>query len=163
AVGAPLLVGVVRTLEARLVGRRGASPLQSYRDLRKLWVKEAVISDTTSWVFRATPAILAATMLVAALIVPIVASRPPLSFAGDGRRGAGARVLRPLPVPRRVGGGDEALPVPHAAREPVLPVGRGDRDRRRAPRARRAGLCRQARDPDRRPRGAGDGGGEVAA
>ena len=81
--GAPLLVGVVRTLKARLVGRRGASPVQPYRDLKKLWAKEAVVSPTTSWVFRATPSLLVATMLVAALIVPVVASRPPLSFAGD--------------------------------------------------------------------------------
>jgi formate hydrogenlyase subunit 4 len=83
AAGAPLLVGLVRTVKARLVGRRGASPLQPYRDLRKLWAKEVVVSETTSWVFRATPAILAATMLVASLIVPIVASRPPLAFAAD--------------------------------------------------------------------------------
>jgi formate hydrogenlyase subunit 4 len=49
----------------------------------KLWAKEAVVSVTTSWIFRATPVILAATMLVASLIVPVVASRPPLAFAGD--------------------------------------------------------------------------------
>ena len=83
AAGAPLLVGVIRLVKARLVGRRGASPLQPYRDLKKLWAKEAVVSVTTSWVFRATPVILAATMLVASLIVPVVASRPPLAFAGD--------------------------------------------------------------------------------
>src|SRR5256884_9974947 len=38
--GAPLLVGVVRTLKARLAGRRGPSPGQPYAELRKLLCKE---------------------------------------------------------------------------------------------------------------------------
>ena len=82
-VGAPLLVGVLRTLKARLVGRRGPSPWQPYADLGKLLVKEVVISPTTSWVFRATPYVLVATMLVTALIVPVVVASPPLAFAGN--------------------------------------------------------------------------------
>ena len=82
-VGAPLLVGVLRTLKARLVGRRGPSPWQPYADLGKLLAKEVVISPTTSWVFRATPYVLVATMLVTALIVPVVVASPPLAFAGN--------------------------------------------------------------------------------
>jgi formate hydrogenlyase subunit 4 len=82
AAGAPLLVGVLRTLKARLVGRRGPRPWQPYADLAKLLRKEAVISTTTSWVFRVTPYVLIATMLVAAVIVPVVASRTALPFAG---------------------------------------------------------------------------------
>ena len=74
--GAPLLLGVVRTLKARLVGRRGPDPWQPYADLRKLLAKEAVVSATTSWIFQVTPYVLAATMLTAALIVPA------LGFAG---------------------------------------------------------------------------------
>jgi formate hydrogenlyase subunit 4 len=83
AAGGPLLVGLLRTLKARLVGRPGPRPWQPYADLRKLLGKEPVISTTTSWVFRATPYVLGATMLVAALVVPVVVSRPPLAFAGD--------------------------------------------------------------------------------
>jgi len=81
--GAPLLVGVLRMLKARLVGRRGPSPWQPYADLRKLLGKEVVVSTTTSWVFRATPYVLVATMLVTALIVPVSVARPPLAFAGN--------------------------------------------------------------------------------
>ena len=81
--GAPLLVGVLRALKARLVGRRGPSPWQPYADLRKLLGKEVVVSTTTSWVFRATPYVLVATMLVTALIVPVSVARPPLAFAGN--------------------------------------------------------------------------------
>ena len=59
ALGAPLIVGSVRKLKARLQGRRGASVLQPYRDLRKMLVKEAVISENTSWIFRFTPYLVA--------------------------------------------------------------------------------------------------------
>lgn len=82
AAGAPLLVGTLRLLKARLTGRRGAPPWQPYADLRKLLAKEMVVSTTTSWVFRVTPAVLAGTMLVAAVAVPVVVARPPLGFAG---------------------------------------------------------------------------------
>jgi formate hydrogenlyase subunit 4 len=83
AAGAPLVTGLLRTLKARLVGRRGPSPLQPYADLRKLLAKDAVVSITTSWIFRATPWVLFASMLAASLVVPLVVSRPGLAFAGN--------------------------------------------------------------------------------
>ena len=83
AAGAPLLVGVLRTLKARLVGRRGPSPWQPYADLRKLLGKDAVVSETTSWIFRVTPYVLTASMLVTALVIPVLVTRPPLGFAGN--------------------------------------------------------------------------------
>jgi formate hydrogenlyase subunit 4 len=82
ALGAPLVVGTLRTLKARLVGRRGPAPWQPFLDLRKLLGKTPVISDTTSWIFRATPYVLAGAMLVAAVATPVLTSRPPLAFAG---------------------------------------------------------------------------------
>jgi formate hydrogenlyase subunit 4 len=82
AAAAPLLVGTLRTLKARLVGRRGPRPSQPYADLRKLLGKEAVVSATTSWVFRVTPFVLFASMLVAALVVPVFSARPAMPFAG---------------------------------------------------------------------------------
>jgi formate hydrogenlyase subunit 4 len=81
--GGPLLVGLLRTLEARLVGRRGPRPWQPYADLVKLLGKEPVVSTTASWIFRVTPYVLVATTLVAALVVPVVVSRPALTFAGN--------------------------------------------------------------------------------
>lgn len=83
ALGAPLLVGSIRKLKARLQGRRGASVFQPYRDLQKLFAKEAVISENTSWIFRFTPYLLAATMLLSALIVPVLTTRTPLGFMGN--------------------------------------------------------------------------------
>jgi len=79
---APLLVGVLRTLKARLVGRRGPRVLQPYANLAKLFRKEAVVSTTTSWIFRITPYVLFSTMVTAALIVPLLLARPVLDFAG---------------------------------------------------------------------------------
>jgi formate hydrogenlyase subunit 4 len=81
--GGPLLVGLLRTLKARLVGRSGPRPWQPYLDLVKLLGKAPVVSDTTSWIFRVTPYVLVATMLVAALAVPVAVSRPVLGFAGN--------------------------------------------------------------------------------
>ncbi|MSS72178.1 MAG: formate hydrogenlyase [Candidatus Latescibacteria bacterium] len=83
ALGAPLLVGSIRRLKARLQGRRGASPFLPYADLRKLLSKEAVISENTSWIFRFTPYLLAVTMLLSALIVPVLTTRTPMGFMGN--------------------------------------------------------------------------------
>ncbi|MBI2884114.1 MAG: NADH-quinone oxidoreductase subunit H [Candidatus Methylomirabilis oxyfera] len=81
--GAPLLVGLVRRVKARLQGRRGAGLLQPYADLHKLLAQEAVVSETTSWICRFTPYLLAATMLLSALLVPLLTTQTPLGFLGN--------------------------------------------------------------------------------
>jgi len=83
ALGAPLLVGVVRRLKARLQGRRGAGVLQPFYDLRKLLIKEAVISENTSWIFRFTPYLVASVMLLSALLVPMLTTHTPLGSIGN--------------------------------------------------------------------------------
>jgi len=45
---APLLQGCMKTLRARLSGRPGPSPLQAYRDLAKLWCKQALLPEGIS-------------------------------------------------------------------------------------------------------------------
>ncbi len=81
--GSPLLAGVIRKSKARLQGRRGAGIFQPYADIRKLLLKEAVVSENTSWIFRFTPYLLATTMLLSALIVPVLTTRAPLGFMGN--------------------------------------------------------------------------------
>jgi formate hydrogenlyase subunit 4 len=81
--GSPLLVGVIRKAKARLQGRRGAGIFQPYADLRKLLLKEVVVSENTSWIFRFTPYLLATTMLLSALIVPVLTTRAELGFLGN--------------------------------------------------------------------------------
>lgn len=70
--GAPLAAGILRKLGARLQGRRGPAVLEPYRRLRKMLVKDVVISDTTSWIFRFTPYLVAGTALLAAFLVPVL-------------------------------------------------------------------------------------------
>jgi formate hydrogenlyase subunit 4 len=81
--GGPLVVGTVRKMKARLQGRRGASVFQPYSDLRKLLAKEAIVSENTSWIFRFTPYLLAAIMLLSAMLIPLLTTRTPLGFIGN--------------------------------------------------------------------------------
>ena len=79
----PFVVGLIRKVKARLQCRRGASILQPYSDLWKLFQKDVVVSTNTSWIFTTTPYILFVSTLTASLLVPIFLSRTPLNFAGD--------------------------------------------------------------------------------
>src|SRR2546425_13090784 len=80
---APALVGFIRWLKARLQGRRGAPLWQPYFEIRKLFGKEAVVSHTASWLFRATPFIVFGTTIVVASLVPL-AIVPPGPFVVGG-------------------------------------------------------------------------------
>jgi formate hydrogenlyase subunit 4 len=80
---APLLTGVMRKVKARTQKRVGASVFQPYYDLSKLWRKDEVVSEHASWVFRATPWIVAAATIAAALFVPVFVPFTPFSAAGD--------------------------------------------------------------------------------
>jgi formate hydrogenlyase subunit 4 len=79
----PLLIGVIQRTKALAAGRRGPSLWQPYFDLRKLLRKEVALSQTTSWIFVAAPAVAVATTLLAGLLVPLGPQRPPFSFVGD--------------------------------------------------------------------------------
>lgn len=80
---APLLTGVVRTLKARLLRRRGPSVIQPYRDLLRLLRKEAVIADGASWLFRVAPYLIFAATWVAAALVPTFAIGLAFSWTAD--------------------------------------------------------------------------------
>ncbi len=67
---APLVVGVTRWLKARMMGRRGASPLQPLRDLDKLLRKTPVLAENASIVSEAAPYAGFAAGLVAIALVP---------------------------------------------------------------------------------------------
>jgi len=78
----PLITGFSKTLKARLQTRRGPPILQPYRDLHKLLRKGMVMPETASWIFSATPYVLFATTLLAALLIPTVSAQAPLSPIG---------------------------------------------------------------------------------
>lgn len=69
---APLIVGIIRTVKARMAGRKGASVLQPYRDILKLFRKDEVISKDASWISRFAPFVIFATTLFAAALVPVI-------------------------------------------------------------------------------------------
>jgi formate hydrogenlyase subunit 4 len=79
----PLLLGVIGKTKAAFAGRVGAPYLQLYYDLSRLMRKGTVFSTTTTWVFRAGPAITLAATLLAALLVPLGKHPAPISFQGD--------------------------------------------------------------------------------
>lgn len=81
--GAPLLVGLMRQIRARLEGRAGAGIGQPWRDLRKLLRKEPITPQGTGPVFRAAPLVLAGTALVIAAVIPIATTDSPLGGVAD--------------------------------------------------------------------------------
>ncbi len=68
---APLVPGTIQTLKGRLQGRRGPSPLQPYRVLRRLWGKSTVSPVGASLLYRLGPAVAAASLLLAFALVPL--------------------------------------------------------------------------------------------
>ena len=52
---APLAKGVLLRLKERVQSRQGPSIFQPYRDLRKLFHKDGMVSKHSSWIFRITP------------------------------------------------------------------------------------------------------------
>jgi formate hydrogenlyase subunit 4 len=80
---APLVTGWVRFVKSRLNGRRGASPLQPYRDVYRLLQKEAIVAHSASWVFRAAPYVTFAAVWLAACIVPTFTTNLFLAPAAD--------------------------------------------------------------------------------
>jgi formate hydrogenlyase subunit 4 len=79
----PLLIGVINRTKAIVAGRRGQPLLQAYFDIAKLLRKGSVISETTTWVFLAGPAVAFVVPALASLMLPLAAPAAPLAFTGD--------------------------------------------------------------------------------
>lgn len=67
-----IMIGVIKKTKAFWSGRKGVSILQPLWDFTKLLKKNAVYSNTTSWVFKFAPVIGLTTVLFAALFVPLI-------------------------------------------------------------------------------------------
>jgi len=80
---APALTGLVRKVKARLLRRRGAPVIQPYLDLLRLARKDSVLAENASWLFRAAPYLVFATIWAAAVFVPTFATGLPLAHAAD--------------------------------------------------------------------------------
>jgi formate hydrogenlyase subunit 4 len=90
---APLLPGLVQHWKARLQGRRGPSPIQPYRELRRLWAKSTVAIEGTTAVYRLAPAVVAASVAVAVLLVPAAGAGPDWGVGHDALALAGVLAL----------------------------------------------------------------------
>lgn len=82
-VAAPLLPGLIQHWKARLQGRRGPSPVQPYRELRRLWSKSVVDVEGTTAVYRAAPVVVAASLATAVLLVPVADRAPDWGVGHD--------------------------------------------------------------------------------
>jgi formate hydrogenlyase subunit 4 len=67
----PLVIGVVNKLKARLQKRQGASIVQPYRNLWKLFHKDEVISRDASVIFKIAPFIVFAVTLIVGASIPL--------------------------------------------------------------------------------------------
>ncbi|WP_326655012.1 respiratory chain complex I subunit 1 family protein [Streptomyces sp. NBC_01750] len=81
--GAPLLTGLMRQVRARMEGRAGAGVLQPWRDTRKLLRKEPISATGTGPAFRIAPALLVATTVVVAALVPLLSTDTPVAGRAD--------------------------------------------------------------------------------
>jgi formate hydrogenlyase subunit 4 len=89
---APLVSGVLSRMKEIVQSKRGPSVFQPYRDLWKLFHKDEVVSDQTSWIFRFTPYLVFVTPIFVALLIPVLTDYP-LFFAFMGDMLGGGFVL----------------------------------------------------------------------
>ncbi|MDP4033723.1 MAG: NADH-quinone oxidoreductase subunit H [Pseudorhodobacter sp.] len=80
---APLLVGLVRKVSARLMRRQGAPLIQPYRDILRLMRKQVVLAENASWLFRTVPYMVFAGTWVAAALVPTFATGLQFNWTAD--------------------------------------------------------------------------------
>ncbi len=88
----PLVGGVVNRLKEMIQSGHGPSIFQPYRDLWKLFNKDEVVSEQSSWIFRFTPYIVFITPIFVTLLIPVLTSYP-LFFAFMGVMLGGGFVL----------------------------------------------------------------------
>jgi formate hydrogenlyase subunit 4 len=81
--GAPALPGIATRTKSFLTGRRGPPVLQLYADLAKLARKGTVYSRTATLLFRVAPVALTASVLTAALLLPLDGRAALFGFTGD--------------------------------------------------------------------------------
>lgn len=79
----PLLIGLIRKIKALMQNRVGADIWQPYRDLRKLFQKDEIMSLEASWVTRYFPFLVFAITVLLGAAVPLVTSVSPEVMLGS--------------------------------------------------------------------------------
>lgn len=81
---APLIKGVLNRLKENIQSKRGPSIFQPYRDIWKLFHKDEVVSEQSSWIFRITPYMVFITPIFVVLLIPVLTGYPLFfAFMGD--------------------------------------------------------------------------------
>ncbi|HLQ50355.1 MAG TPA: NADH-quinone oxidoreductase subunit H [Terriglobales bacterium] len=80
---APLFTGWIAQCRAWMQNRSAPPLTQPYRMLRKLFHKEVTLASDASFLFRVTPYVLFGTMVLAAAIIPSVATGLPFAQVAD--------------------------------------------------------------------------------
>ncbi len=75
--------GVISRTKSIFSGRKGPGLFQPLKDTARLFRKESVYSDTTSFIFRLAPSIYFSSVVMAMLVVPFGPSKGIVSFSGD--------------------------------------------------------------------------------
>jgi formate hydrogenlyase subunit 4 len=119
---APLLPGTIQTLKAVAQGRRGASPLQPYRTLARLWRKSAVDPAGSGPVYRIAPALVAACLVSALALVPVAGRAPGLGLGSDAFVLMGVLALARLAVAAAAWDTGNGFALMGAARDLALAV-----------------------------------------
>ncbi|HTP28368.1 MAG TPA: NADH-quinone oxidoreductase subunit H [Anaeromyxobacteraceae bacterium] len=76
----PLVVGILNRLKEIVQSKRGPSVFQPYRDLWKLFHKDELVADESTWIFRVTPYVVFVAPLFVTLLIPVLTAYP-LFFA----------------------------------------------------------------------------------
>jgi formate hydrogenlyase subunit 4 len=80
----PLVAGVLARMKEMIQSKCGPSIFQPYRDLWKLFHKDEIVSEESSWIFRFTPYIAFVIPIFVALLIPVLTSYPLFfAFMGD--------------------------------------------------------------------------------
>jgi len=80
---APIYSGFSRVLRAKMHSRRGPNIMQNYRDLAKLMKRQEIIPEQAGWAFRAAPYVTVISMLLAAMVIPVLTVQSPFGWVGD--------------------------------------------------------------------------------
>lgn len=81
---APLVSGVLSRLKEIVQSKHGPSVFQPYRDIWKLFHKDEVVSEQSSWLFRFTPYLVFVTPIFVTLLIPVLTDYPLFfAFMGD--------------------------------------------------------------------------------
>ncbi len=88
----PLVMGILNRWKERVQSKKGPSIFQPYRDIWKLFQKDEVIPEESSWIFRFTPYLVFTAPIFVTLLIPVLTDYP-LFFAFMGDMLAGGSIL----------------------------------------------------------------------